>query len=103
MGFEKFPPGDPIDARFFSVHVYQVRGFTVNEPLVIVDKARVGEIDYALAFGTKLNDIGMELLSGNLVEDEASAAHRDTSRSSLTAISWIVSRSLRLCRRVRAE
>lgn len=81
MGFTPIPPGVTIEAAFHSLHVFEVRGFTMKEGGVVSMKSSASGTDYTLAVGGSVNEICSTLVGGKYAEDEGTWAkeHKCTS------------------------
>jgi hypothetical protein len=70
MGFEPIPAGEALEARFHSLHVFELRGLIAPGAEVVTTKARVAGREYELAIGASVNAICQSLLCDDYAEDE---------------------------------
>lgn len=69
MGFTAISSGEPIEAAFHSVHVFEVRGFTIKEAPVVA-KASASGTEYTLAIGRSVNEVCNTILDNMYSKDE---------------------------------
>ena len=70
MGFKPIPAGETIEAEFHSLHVFEVRGFTVKDGGVVSHSASVSGTDYTLAVGGSVNDVYRSIVGDIFTQDE---------------------------------
>lgn len=71
MGFEPIPAGEAIEARFHSLHVFELRGLIAPGAEVVATEARIAGREYELAIGGSVNAICQSLLRDDYTEDES--------------------------------
>ena len=70
MGFRPLFQGGSISAKFHTLHVYQVQGFTVDEPNLPARTGAIAGRSYQLALGASVNAICRTLVSDDLTDSE---------------------------------
>lgn len=70
MGYQKIPEDFNIEGKFYAAHVYEVRGFTLNEQALEPVEGCVGGIPYKICFGAGVNDTFQRLCGDDFVDDE---------------------------------
>lgn len=70
MGFTAIPPGETIEAAFYSLHVFEGRGIVVKEAGVVSQKASTSGAQYTLAVGGSVNDICSTIAADRYTQDE---------------------------------
>src|SRR4051812_30579139 len=71
MGFQPIPQGQLIVGVFFSIHVYEVRGFTVEADALSWHSECVRGDSCQVAFGSSVNEICKKLASDSFTDNEA--------------------------------
>lgn len=70
MGYRQLTASEAISARFHYLHVYEIRGFTLDDASL---SARIGAIagrSYQLAVGSSINAVCRTLVSDDLTDSE---------------------------------
>lgn len=70
MGYRSVSATDSISAKFHFLHVYEVRGFTVDEPSLPVRTGSVSGRQYELGVGQSVNAVCHALIGDGLAESE---------------------------------
>ncbi len=65
---------ESISAEFFSLHIYEVRGFTLASEDLISAKAEIAGIPYELAIGSSVNAVAQVLADIEICQDESAWA-----------------------------
>jgi hypothetical protein len=71
MGFQPISAGEPIEAIFHCLHVYAVKGLTIQEGTVFTARDSVSGAPFAFAVGSGVNALCRSLLNDDLADDEA--------------------------------
>ncbi|MEM1286199.1 MAG: hypothetical protein AAGH43_12490 [Pseudomonadota bacterium] len=69
MGFKKLPEGEVIRARFYSLHLYSIRGIILDESEVEFFKWDIGREEIELGIGDDLNRICEQICNDNWSDD----------------------------------
>lgn len=70
MGFPRLGGSETISARFHSLHVFEVRGFTLEEPSLPIRSGRIGGRNYELGVGSSVNAVCRSLVQDDLADSE---------------------------------
>jgi hypothetical protein len=71
IGFEKIPEDKPLEARFHSLNVYEIRGITSNkESPLNPDELKRDKSEISVSVGAGLNAVCRELTGDNFADDE---------------------------------
>jgi hypothetical protein len=70
MGYLPLSPQKSISARFHSLHIYEIRGFTVDEASLPACTGAVAGRPYHLAIGSSVNAVCRTLVSDDLADSE---------------------------------
>ena len=70
MGFQPISASEPIEASFHSLHVYAVKGITIQEGTVLTARDSVSGAPFAFAVGSSVNALCQSLLNDDLADDE---------------------------------
>jgi hypothetical protein len=70
MGFRPLLEAESISARFHSVGVYTVQGFTIDEPAIPAQSGSIAGRSYQLALGASLNAVCRVLVNEDFDGDE---------------------------------
>lgn len=74
MGFRRIAEGEHIVASFYSVYVYEVQGFTVDDNPILQFRGQVSGTGYEIALGTSMNKLTQALaLSDDQFTDDEQA------------------------------
>lgn len=71
MGFRQLVLGEVISGVLHSLHVYEVRGFTLNESALAPQEGNISGIAYSLAVGSSVNEVCRRLVGDDFTDDEA--------------------------------
>jgi|CXWL01.1.fsa_nt_gi hypothetical protein len=74
MGFAPMRDGEVVEASFYSLHAFEVRGFTTEDGGVITDTGDVSGTKYRIAIGPSINAACRALLGDDFIDDEAAWA-----------------------------
>lgn len=70
MGFKPIAEGEPIEASFCSLHVFEVRGFTLKDGGALTHTAAVSGVQYRIGVGQSVNEACNALLGDVYTDDE---------------------------------
>lgn len=70
MGFRRRLPTESIEAVFHGLYVYEARGFTIENDVVLEISGLVAAAPYELALASSLNSACRKLLSDDFTDDE---------------------------------
>ena len=70
LGFRQMAPGETVAGVFNSLHAYEVQGFILEEGALPPVSGSIGDISYAVAVGSSLNEICRELTDDDFTDDE---------------------------------
>jgi hypothetical protein len=80
MGFKSLSPSRPLAAVFHSLHVYEIRGFTLEALSLEPISGTVAGIAYTLSVGSSVNAVCLRIVQDDYAnsESEWQAAHKCT-------------------------
>lgn len=70
MGYQPLPPHASISARFHYLHVYEIRGFSVDEQSLPSRTGAVAGKQYQLAVGASVNAVCRTLIDDDFADSE---------------------------------
>lgn len=70
MGLRALAESDTISARFHCLHVFEVRGFTVEEPSLPIRSGCIDSRPYELGVGASVNAVCRSLVQDDLADNE---------------------------------
>ncbi len=70
MGLRPLPPGHSLAAVFHSLHVYEVRGFTLEAPSLEPISGTVAGFAYTLSVGSSVNAVCRRIVQDDYAESE---------------------------------
>lgn len=70
MGYRALAESESIVARFHCLHIYEVRGFTLEEASLPVHSGMIGGRQYRMAVGASVNAVSRALIGDDLSENE---------------------------------
>jgi hypothetical protein len=70
MGFQCWPPDQPLAAKFYSLHVYEIRGFTLEAPSLEPISGSVAGVAYRLSVGSSVNAVCRQIVQDDYVDSE---------------------------------
>lgn len=76
MGFRPMAEGEQICAAFQSLHVYEVRGFELDNGICLSFPGKISGVVYSMALGMSINDLWQALSNNNFTDDEQTWARK---------------------------
>jgi hypothetical protein len=70
MGYRALSEAESIAARFHCLHVYEVRGFTLEEASLPIHSGMIAGRQYRMALGASVNAVSRALVGDDLSESE---------------------------------
>jgi hypothetical protein len=70
MGFRRMPEGQELKARFHSLHVFKVQGFTVDASPPVRSSGSAHGVNYEIAIGSSVNELSRLLVADDFADDE---------------------------------
>jgi hypothetical protein len=70
MGLQRLPSGHRLPAVFHSLHIYEVRGFTLEAPSLEPISGTVAGFAYTLSIGSSVNAICRRVVQDNYADSE---------------------------------
>jgi hypothetical protein len=70
MGFQAIPEGEILEAAFHSIHLFEMRGFTLDHEICVVKKGSTHKASYDLGLGMSVNQVCTSIIGQPIIEDE---------------------------------
>jgi hypothetical protein len=70
MGFRRMPEGHELVARFHSLHVFTVQGFSVDGSPPVRSSGSAHGVNYEIAVGSSVNELCRLLIDDDFADDE---------------------------------
>ena len=70
MGFKFFPDGEAVSGKFFIVHIFEIRGFTIDAATLNPKTKRIRGVTCRAVIGSDLNAISRKMTGDDFAEDQ---------------------------------